>query len=280
MPNLVIAEIASALHVSHVLTPMSEVRRFTRIDGVELVKSHLATNMFDFTPIFPISAHQPAALAERAGADGILRRSDLSQAQADEPIERFVRPLASDVLIEAKASLSELIKRFRVQPFMFVVGGGGLEGVVTPSDLNKQAGRTQLFMQVCALELALADIVRSSARSKDQLLALLPEKRARAAAGRYGRQRDQDEAADLVAAFDLQDLLYLAKAWAGGDSALSGLTVGQIEQLSKFRNAIMHAVLEPASDDELRVKHLLDQTELLGELLAPVQGPGDGRSAR
>lgn len=188
-----------------------------------------------------------------------------------------MHPLSSDLLIEAKASLNELIERFRAeQPFMFVVGSGGLEGVVTPSDLNKQAGRTQLFMQVCALELALADIVRGSARSDDQLIALLPEERAKSAAGRYRKQRQRDEAADLVTAFDLQDLLYCCKASSVANSALSTLTATQIQHLSKFRNTVMHAVLEPAGDDDGRLKHLLDQTELVAGLLACV----DGRSAR
>jgi len=40
---------------------------------------------------------------------------------------------------------------------MLVVGGLGLEGIVTPFDMNKQAGRTHLFMQISALEIALSD---------------------------------------------------------------------------------------------------------------------------
>lgn len=282
MPDLVITDIASAIHVRHILTPIGDVRWFTRIDRVEIVRAHLDGNMFDFTPIFPSSAHQPrGGTAGTQGPDGILSRSDLRKALADDPIERFVRPLASDVLIEAKSSLNELIERFRAeQPFMFVVGSGGLEGVVTPSDLNKQAGRTQLFMQVCALELALADIVRASARSDDQLLAVLPEERAQSTAGRYRKQRERDEAADLVTAFDLQDLLYVCKGWSAADSVLSKLTSTQIQHLSKFRNTIMHAVLEPAGDDDVRLKRLLDQTELVAELLACAEGPGARPSTR
>lgn len=159
MPDPVIRDIASAIHVRHVLTPISDVRDFTRHDLVETVKLHMEGNMLDFTPVFPGNA-DPLGGGEKgsSGPDGVVELSDLRQAHSDDPIERFIRPLASEVLIEAKASLNELIERFRAgQSFMLVVGSTGLQGVVTPSDLNKQAGRTQLFMQLCALELALAE---------------------------------------------------------------------------------------------------------------------------
>jgi len=269
----VLTDIASAIHVRHVLTPISDVRVLKRHDLVEPVRRYLGGNMFDFAPVFPSDAKQLGGGAEASpGPDGLLQLSDLQQAEPTDPIERFVRPLGSEVLIEARASLNELIARFRAgQAFMVVVGSSGLEGVVTPSDLNKQAGRTQLFMQFCALELALAEIVRGSDRSEDQLLLLLPKERARSAAGRFKKQRERDEAVDLVTAFDLQDLLFLCRAWAPAETALSKLTDVQILGISRFRNTIMHAVLEPAGDDEVRVKQLLDQTKAVAELLACIQ---------
>jgi hypothetical protein len=272
----VITEIASAIHVRHILTPIRDVRWFSRTDRVGTVKAHLDENLFDFTPIFPGGVGQPKAetAGGLVGPDGLLCRSDLSKLQSDDPVGRLVRPLTSGVLIEAKASLNELIERFGVeQPFMLVVGGGGLEGVVTPSDLNKQAGRTQLFMQVCAVELALADRARASAHSEDELLARLPGKRARAVRSLYKKQRERDEAADLVAALDFQDVLYLFQAQSAADSSFGRLTGRQIQQLSRFRNTIMHAVLEPAGDDDIRLKQLLTDTRLVAELLACVEGP-------
>lgn len=270
MSDSAITDITSAIQVRHILTPISEVRRFNRVDRVETVRSHLDANKFDFSPVFSSGASPSAKDTQgRHSADGFVRRIDLTNCEADKPIERLVCPLTSDVLIAAKASLNELLDRFRAkQSFLIVVGSAGLDGIVTPSDLNKQAGRTQLFMQVSALELGLADIVRAMACTDDQLLGLLPKTRAKVAGHRYKRQIEQDEAADLVTALDLQDLLYACIAKSPADSALSRVTRGQIQHLSRFRNKIMHAVLEPAGDDDVQLKELLDQTKLVTQLRA------------
>lgn len=85
MPDPVITDIASAIHVRHILTPINVVRRFTRNDRVQIVRAHLEGNLFDFTPIFPSTAVEPdESAAGSPGPDAILSRVDLAQAHADD----------------------------------------------------------------------------------------------------------------------------------------------------------------------------------------------------
>lgn len=151
-----------------------------------------------------------------------------------------------------------------------VVGGQGLEGIVTPSDMNKQAGRTHLFVQVSALEMALSDRVRAENWPDEETLRRLPTKRARRARSRLKAKRSVDEAADLVATLDMEDLLQLAGSSPGLED-LSALDAEQIEGLVTFRNKVVHAVLDPAGDADDRLEQLLAQTALIARLLDSLQ---------
>lgn len=86
---------------------------------------------------------------------------------------------------------------------------------------------------------------------------------------RLRRQRQSDEAADLVAALDFQDLL-LVERELGTSELRSLLEEHVIDALSKFRDRIMHSVLQPASDDPEHLDQLLDQMKLIGQLLIAV----------
>lgn len=82
---------------------------------------------------------------------------------------------------------------------------------MTPSDMNKQAGRTHLFMHVSALELALADGLRAAKRSEGDVLRLLSRERAGQVRWRLRKQQESDQAADLIATHDLRDLLLVER---------------------------------------------------------------------
>jgi len=182
-------------------------------------------------------------------------------------VRAAVRPLSSSVLIDSRANLLELLDRFRVQhTFLLVVGSMGLDGIVTPSDMNKQAGRTHLFMHVSALELALADRLRGAAQTEEELLQILPRERAGKVRSRLKKQQRSDQAADLVATFDFEDLLRIERHIGMADIR-SLLSSEQIAGLSDFRNRIMHSVLSPAGDGSERLDELLSHTKLVERLL-------------
>lgn len=246
-------------------TPITAAEVFTKSSQVGDVLTHMHRLKFDVTPVFASGAGHVASTAN--DPEGTLWRSDIEVGAPTDEVGSFVRPLTSSTLIDGNASLLELLNRFRgAHIFMLVVGSGGIEGIVTPSDLNKQAGRTHLFMEVSALELALADRVRTAGHADDELLGALPRDRASRARSLLARKQERDEAADLVAALDFQDLLNIERR-SGGLEVLSALTDDQVRSLSDFRNSVMHAVLDPAGDDSASLRHLLSQTALVACLL-------------
>jgi hypothetical protein len=268
VPDPIINEIASAIHVRHIQTPMSSAERFTRASRVREVLAHMTRHKYDVTPVFPTGARR--AEPKAGDPDGTLWKADLEGLDTAAEVASVVRRLTSSALIDSNATLLELLDRFRDQQvFMLVVGGRGLDGMVTPSDMNKQAGRTHLFMQVSALELALADLIRTAALSDTELLQVLPGTRADRARSLMTRKQKEDEAADLVAALDFQDLLYIERARTAREP-LSALTDERIRAFSHFRNSVMHAVLDPAGDDSGRLEHLLSHTALATKLLSSV----------
>lgn len=238
---------------------------FTRSSQVEHVAAHMDQGQYDVTPVFPDD--HVLHTRGRNDPDGTLRRSDLRGLDPRSEVRAVVRPLSGDVLIDSRASLLELLHRFRLsQTFLLVVGSGGLDGIVTPSDMNKQAGRTHLFMHVSALELALADRLRDSNRPEDDVVRLLRPDRAQYVRRRLRKLHESDQVADLVAALDLQDLLLLERQ-LGTSGVISALSSEQVDGLCEFRNRVMHSVLQPAGDAPERLEQLLDRTELVQRLL-------------
>lgn len=270
MSDSVIKEIAAAIHVRQIQTPMGMAKPFTRHSKVGQVATHMDRVQHDVTPVFP--AGDTLNYRGQLGPDGTLRRVELEGLDNADDIRSVVRPLSGDLLIDSKANLLEMLDRFRADhTFLLVVGSGGLNGIVTPSDMNKQAGRTHhLFMHVSALELALAERLRAAKRSDEDVLRLMTPKRAGMARGRLGRQQSSNQSADLVATLDFQDLL-LVERELGASGFISHLSLQQIEQLSDFRNRVMHSVLQPAGDDPERLDELLVRTELVERLLGAIE---------
>ena len=159
----VIADISSAIRVSHIRTPSSEIRQVSEGDQQGQVLAFMTDQQYDTTPV----------LGE-GGVTGLLWREDLLDAAT--PVSEASRGLTAEMLVEARAPLVDLVARFRDgQRFLLVLDGRGVDGVVTPSNLDKQAGRTHLFMEISALELGLAEEARSIQQSDpDALRAALP----------------------------------------------------------------------------------------------------------
>lgn len=269
VPDPVIGEIASAIHVRHLQTSLSAARVFTPCSLVSEVAAHMKANKYDATPVFPPATGEGSSA--RTDPHGTLWFMDLHDLDPAEEVRPVVRPLGSSCLIDGNASVVRLLDRFRVDHrFMLVVGNQGLEGIVTPSDLNKQAGRTHMFMLVSALEMGLANRVRATDRKDSEILGMLPKDRARRASSLLARKQSRDVATDLVAALDFQDLLVIMRATASNE-LFTALSKEQIESLADFRNGVMHAVLEPAGDASDRLEHVLAQTAQLTRLLEALE---------
>ena len=265
MSDSVIREITSAIHVRQIQTSLRMAETLTRDLPVLQVRDTMKARSYDATPVFPgpaasthVGAHQP---------DGMLWARDLEELDPGTCVGEAVLPLSSDVLINGGATLLELMNRFRRgHTFLLAVGAGGIDGIVTPSDMNKQAGRTHLFMHISALELALAEGLRLHDLTEQQVLKSLSSNRVGLVEGRLARQRSSDQASDVISTLDLQDLLELDLQF-NRTGTTAHIENAQIQGLSELRNRVMHAVKDPASDDPERLDRLFDHIDLIERLL-------------
>ena len=89
-------------------------------------------------------------------------------------VEQHMRPLDGSMLISAGASLKELIPLLGQSPYRLVVTERGVEGIVTPSDLQKLPVRLYVFALITHFEMLMRDIIASHYPNDDDWLLLLP----------------------------------------------------------------------------------------------------------
>lgn len=260
--DAVVRDIASAIHVRHIQTPIEQARRITGEVTQQQVASYLMENQFDATPIF---SPEPTA-----SVTGLVYREDLDK-RSKQPVEHVRRELEPAVLIDASAPLEDLLGRFdEGQPFLFVIGGRGVTGIVTPSDMNRQAGRVHLFLELSALELAMAQALRDEGGDQERWLTCLHPQAQKRALSEQRKARKQDQAVDLIATLHFRDLLLIIRSRGGLSGPWRGLTEPQIDSMNDFRISVMHAVRDVTTDSPPRIEQLISTTQLISQLLQPL----------
>lgn len=139
------------------------------------------------------------------------------------PLADRQHPLAASCLVSGDTSLGTLMSTLARAPFLFVVAGGAVSGIVTPSDLNKQAGRTYFYLLVAAVEMNLAERVRGHFSDQENVLALLSDERVSDIRERLAGEQRDDVASDIVAALNLSELLKIVKKTDAFRLAFGGL---------------------------------------------------------
>ncbi len=253
-------DIASAIQTRHVLTDIQGALTFTGGEPQSKAAATLRTRDFDNAPV-------------RLGGSiaGYVGRDDLDP-NAGDPVEEKLRRLDESMLVSADAPLGQLMNWLSSKPLLFVVEHHQIVGLVTPSDLNKQPGRTYFYLLIAGLETALADLIRSYFPDQAGAVSLLPEHRRKALNKRRGEQRDADVFADEIAAMYFTDLLDIVEAshhlrriftvsdegdWRGGVR----------EPLRRLRNQAMHPVKTLVRDRDGSLKRLTEMDVRLRDLL-------------
>ncbi len=127
--NIGVQDIAAAFTVGHIQTPVKTALPVGPQDSQGDLVAAMAEAQFDATPVF---ADQVVV--------GYARQRDMRR--GGEPVSAVMRPLTAAVLVQSGAPIDRLLQRLLAEQFLLVVDGDGISGLVTPSDLNKQAGRT------------------------------------------------------------------------------------------------------------------------------------------
>lgn len=253
-------EIAKAIRTRHVCTPMARATSF----GVEETTSAAVDVMqqlhFDYAPV-----------TSGAGVVGFVRAGDLV-AVSDTNLNNTLQGITARDLVTGDTPLEALMGWLRDQPFLFVVEGREIIGLVTPSDLNKQPGRTYFYLLIAGWEMSLAELLRRSFESQYLALNLLPAARQEQIRKREAGLNAGDVAADTIAAMELVDLMTVVKRTPTLLAHFGGYSPTKWQKtvcapVSSLRHNVMHTVRTLATDEPASINRLVGIDRLLHDLL-------------
>lgn len=250
---LLYEEIAAAIRTRHLATRLGPALvAFTQDFDQAAAAKQLDRHDFDFAPV-----------TRRDRIVGRVRRKTLGVTGA---VGSVMEPLAQDMLISADAPIRRLMRELKRDPFLFVVDVGGIEGIVTPSDFNKESARAYMFLLITDFEIRLASAVRAAFADQDAILDRLPQRDRLIVTRRFQKQRRQGVAADYVACMSLSVLISAVK-----DEPKVSAEFGHEDAL-KFRElarrvAVLRNEIDHATSDLVRARRDLDRLIKLEDLI-------------
>lgn len=254
-------EIAAGIRTRHIQTPIERVIGFGPDEPRSAVASVLSEGKFDSGPIM-------------RGGDvaGFVLLSDIADRRDHEPVSLNARSITALQLVAGDTSVSALLPALADTPFRFVVEGDSIAGLVTPSDLNKQPGRTYFYLLVAALELTLAERIRAFFLDQERAVELLAADRQRKLRGHFNAQRNDDVQADLVAAMDFADLFAVVRETDDLRREFGAYTPDDwsenvMSPLRALRNDVMHSVKTLSTDAPHSIQRLIQSDQLVRQLL-------------
>jgi predicted transcriptional regulator len=141
-------DIAAALTARHLQTRYELLVGFEVKSKASDIHAKLGRAGFDFAPVT-----EGGRLVGRIGRQSVAGHSRL---RAGDLLER----LSPRFLIASNSDVGRVMTWLTEDPWLLVVDGNQVTGVVTPSDLNRQAGRTYLYLLITDFESRLANSVR------------------------------------------------------------------------------------------------------------------------
>lgn len=196
LSNHLMDEIAGSFAVRHVHTPAARLKGFEVEHPASEAVDVMTTHTFDFAPVY-----RDGRLLGRVAREDLVGASRVGDA---------LQPLAGSYIVSASSPMRELLRWLSSDPWLLTVDGRDISGVVTPSDLNRQASRTYLYMLVVDLELTLAAAIRD--HFEDQAVAMeLVGNTARVEIEKLATEaRNSNLDPDLVSFMNLSNLLHIA----------------------------------------------------------------------
>lgn len=131
-----------------IATAISEAEFVDHAEAPVVAHERLTTRRFDQAPVT-----QDGRLV------GWVSTSTLKAANN---VKSVLRPLSRSALVSGQSPISQVLELLAKDGFVFVVGEGGIDGFVTPSDLDRHAVRSHFYLLVAGIELLLAEAVRTA----------------------------------------------------------------------------------------------------------------------
>ncbi len=259
------SQLSDAIIVGHLQTPLEIATVLSPTAPVRSALRELAKDNYDQAPV--------------VGDDGVpigfaLTR-DLTRGQGC--VANYVRPVLPKALASEMSPLQNALPWLQLTGFLFLLSGQTISGFVVPSDINKQAGRTYLYLGLAALELAIADEVRGLGRSQD-VLAFLPPPAAKSIQNRLRRNVSLNVEADVVAEMNLSHLFHIV----GYDSDLLARLGVSAEEwtmcwkpINNLRRRVAHST-RPVLETTAEFSHVVEVDHRVHSLVARLRSDGQG----
>jgi hypothetical protein len=227
-------EIAEGIRARHLETPLYHVTSFEVGTSEQDAASSLRELGFDQAPV-----------TRDGSLIGYVFSEELDAASSEQ-VDTKLRPLAPEHIVSGESSLGPTLRWLAERRLLFVLGGNSITGLMTPADLNKQAGRTYFFLLLAELELALSELIRSRFRDQSHALAALGETRQDGVRERIADDRKRNIDADLVACLTFADVCEIAEYDAGMRSILGfdskKRMAKRLGPIKRLRDDVMHPV--------------------------------------
>jgi hypothetical protein len=250
-------DIAAALTARHLQTRYEELVGFDVNHRASDIHAKLEEAGYDFAPVT-----EGDRLVGRIGQHSVAGHTQL---RAGDLLER----LSPRFLIASNSDVGRVMTWLVDDPWLLVVDGNRVTGVVTPSDLNRQAGRTYLYLLITDFESRLADSIRRIVGPKSAVT-YLSESRQIKVLELFLELKNGEVEVDEVAAMQLSDLVAIGKKQApirlefGVHSATEWRTL--TGSVIRLRHAVMHAT-RPFLSDRIGLAQLTEDRTRLQRLL-------------
>lgn len=250
------SEVASVLTVRHLVTPIQYLEGFEPEDDAQRAAHFLEAQGYDAAPVWRDGVPLGRAWRAALGGGGLV----------GDHLER----ISPSYVISASAPISHAMHWLASDPWLFVVEGRGFIGIVTPSDLNKQAVRTYFYLLLGELEMRLGEAVRNFLPDNEAVLSLVADDRRGDIQRRLDEMRQGDVDSDAVAALNLADLIRIGRETETIRRMFGVESKAHWDRLTKpipdFRHDIMH-VVRPLIDDSSGLERLIRRDDRLRRLV-------------
>lgn len=259
------SQLSDAIVVGHVRTPLEAATVLSATAPTRSALRELARNNFDQAPV----------VDEDGTPLGFVLRKDLARGRGR--VFSYVKPILPNALVSDMSPLQSALPWLQLTGFLYLLTGRDISGFIVPSDLNKQAGRTYLYLGLAALELALADRVRALSRSQNVLDSLRPPE-VKGIQHRLRRNIDRNVEADVVAEMNLSHLFDIV----GSDKdsmALIGVSADAWapfwKPINDLRTRVAHST-RPVLETTAAFAQLVEVDHRVHALVARLQTTGQG----
>lgn len=198
----------------------------------------------------------------------------MGDAGTDDIVDQRMDSLSDANLIGAEASILDFLQEVDSKPFRLVVSGGGIDGLVAWSDLQKLPVRVTLFSLITGFELMMSTAIRNRYPDTDGWLQHLSCGRRRGVEERIQERQGNDSDIHPLLETEFCDkatILRKVYSFQGSSKAVKRL----LKRIERLRNKVAHASeylhrREDASELSARVKGLFELREEIGSLVETI----------